>query len=120
MGYRSRPTQDSARFRSTKKFVERFAEEVLAPHHALVDAESKSFMVAPVAQDAFPPRRFGRDEFRREQRVENPSGVMAVAVGEGNIVDQFGELKHTARRDGGRGALRCSNGIRLFPIVRWH
>src|SRR3954447_22309605 len=39
-----------SRLVGAEEFVERLAEEVLAPHHALVDAEAEAFVVAAVLE----------------------------------------------------------------------
>src|SRR5829696_850442 len=78
--------------RRAEHFIQRLDEEVLAPHHAFVDAQVLALVVTAMLEDPFPARRVHCQELRREKRVQNRPGVLLVVRGPLRFPRQLGEL----------------------------
>src|SRR6266545_2794520 len=76
--------------------VQRLDEEVLAPHHTLVDAKPLALMVAAVLENALPAGRLDRQELGSTEGGQDGVGVAPVVVGPLRRASQLGELQQAA------------------------
>src|SRR5947208_507089 len=95
--------------------VEGVEEEVVAPHHGLIDAEALALVIGGVLEDPLP--RVVGEKVVLAQADQDADRVVGVPTGAG-VLDQSGQLPQAARSDGGGRTLVWKHGLGFVPVVR--